>query len=276
MKVEKLKVPGASVYHEVRGSGPVLLMIPGGPADASGFAEVAGLLADRYTVVTYDARGNSRSELDGPATDQRLADHVDDAHRLLAAVSTEPAYVFGSSGGGIVGLELVARHPDQVRTLVAHEPPVTELLPDAARYRALAEEMRETYHSDGIGAAMAKFMAATGLDGDERPAGPPPGEPDPEAIVLMQRMQRNMEYFVAHMMAMFDGYVPDFAALKAASTRVVIACGEASSGQTAYDAASAVAARLGTDIGHFPGDHGGYTSHPAEFVDLLDKHFRGA
>src|SRR6266498_2014134 len=96
IKVDTLKVPGATLYHELRGSGPVLLMIPGGPADASVFTPIASLLADRYAVVTYDTRGNSRSRLDGPPEDQRMEVHSDDAHRLLAALGTEPAYVLGS------------------------------------------------------------------------------------------------------------------------------------------------------------------------------------
>lgn len=274
MTVNTLKVPGASLYHEVVGEGPTLLMIPGGATDASVFAGIAGQLADRYTVVTYDARGNSRSELDGPATDQRLDDHVDDARRLLGAVSDEPGYVLGSSGGAIVGLELAIHHPGLVRTLVAHEPPVTELLPDAARYRALSQEMYEIYRSDGVGAAMAKFMAVTGLGGGEEPAAPPPADPSPEAGAAMARIQGNMEFFLAHSMRMFEGYVPDAEALKAVSTRVVIACGEESTGQAAHDASVALAALIGTDVWRVPGDHGGYGAHPVGFAAALDEAFR--
>src|SRR2546425_9181868 len=114
-RVDTLKVPGARLYYEVRGSGPVLLMIPGGPADAGMFAGIAPILADRYTVVTYDPRGNSRSSFDGPPEDWQAEDHADDASRLLSAVGTRPAYVFGSSGGAPVGLALVAPPPQQVR-----------------------------------------------------------------------------------------------------------------------------------------------------------------
>src|SRR5262249_59794224 len=134
-KSNTLRVPGAALYYEVGGSGPVLLLICGGVYDAAGYAALAERLAGRYTVVTYDRRGNSRSPLDGPPAPQRIQVHGDDAHRVLSAVgvtASEPAHVFGNSSGAMIGLELAARHPEQVRTLVAHEPPIFELLPDPA------------------------------------------------------------------------------------------------------------------------------------------------
>jgi len=120
MKTETLQVPGASLYYEVRGSGPVLLMIPGGPMDADGFKDIADRLADDYTVVTYDCRGNSRSPMQGSWDDLTVGLFADDAHRLLDAVGTDQADVLGSSGGATYALDLVARYPGRVRTLVAH------------------------------------------------------------------------------------------------------------------------------------------------------------
>jgi pimeloyl-ACP methyl ester carboxylesterase len=123
------------------GSGPVLLLIPGGVMDAAMFARVVVPLADRYTVVTYDPHGISSSTLNGPAADLPVdlqADlQADDAHRLLSALTTEPAYVFGNSSGATTGLALVTRHSEQVRVLVAHEPPLVELLPDCAQLRTV-------------------------------------------------------------------------------------------------------------------------------------------
>src|SRR2546423_4335943 len=132
-KVDTLRLPGASVYYEVRGSGPVLLMIGAGTADAASFNGIATHLADHYTVVSYDRRGYSRSPLDDPEEEQCIETHSDDAHRLLAILSTEPAYIFGSSGGAKIGLDLAIRHPEQIQALVAHEPPVMELLPKSER-----------------------------------------------------------------------------------------------------------------------------------------------
>ena len=130
VKTNNLNVPGANIYYEVRGSGPVLLMIPGGPADARAFRRIAEQLDSQYTVVTYDPRGLSHSKLEGPVEDERIVQiFADDAHRLLEATTKEPAFVFGSSGGAVIGLELAARHPEQVRTFVSHEPPSPILQP---------------------------------------------------------------------------------------------------------------------------------------------------
>src|SRR5918995_895343 len=106
------------------------------PADSSGFAPLASALADHYTVVTYDPRGIANSSREGTTQDVTPAQQADDVHRLLSALGGQPADVFGSSGGAVVGLALVTAHADQVRTLVAHEPPVVELLPEAAQLRA--------------------------------------------------------------------------------------------------------------------------------------------
>src|SRR5207253_4315948 len=132
-----------------------------------------------YTVVTYDPRGLSHSTLDVPVQDDRIVEiFADDAHRLLTATAKEPAFVFASSGGAVIALELAARHPEQVRTVVSHEPPAPALLPDPARERAAMEEIPETYRAAGIGPAMQKFMVHTRVRGGPPP--PPQGEPTPE------------------------------------------------------------------------------------------------
>ncbi|HEV2871862.1 MAG TPA: alpha/beta fold hydrolase, partial [Actinomycetota bacterium] len=137
-RVATLKVPGASLHYEVRGDGPLLLIIPGMPADAGLYTVLARRLAAGWTVVTYDPRGMSRSRLDGPATDQLVEVHADDAQRVLAAVGAGPAHVLTDSVSGLVGLQVAATEPEKVRTLVAFEPPVTELLPDRERWRAFS------------------------------------------------------------------------------------------------------------------------------------------
>jgi pimeloyl-ACP methyl ester carboxylesterase len=268
-KVDTLKVPGATLYHEVRGSGPVLLCIPGGPTDAGVFTDLARRLADRYTVVAYDPRGHSRSTLDGEAADVPVALHADDAAALLAEVATEPAYVYGSSGGGTIGLELVTRHPDLVRTFVAHEAPVMELLPDAARFRAVFEDVDETYRKDGMFAAMGKFGAVVEEGGPKYSEEMQQSEPTPEDQEMMARMGGNSEFFFAHEIRPIAGYVPDVDALKKASTRVVSAAGETSGQQAACRAAVALAERLDIPVTSFPGAHGGWGSDPQEFADRL-------
>src|SRR5262249_25314094 len=123
-----LRVDGAILFYRVRGTGPWLLILPGGDGDADTADALCNELIDRYTVITYDRRGMSRSKIEVPGESLTLATHSDDAHRLLAALTDESAFVFGSSIGALIGLDLVARHPDQVRVLVAHEPPAFELL----------------------------------------------------------------------------------------------------------------------------------------------------
>jgi pimeloyl-ACP methyl ester carboxylesterase len=129
-RVETVSVPGARLHCEISGSGPLLLLIAGAAADAGALTGLVTRLSGKYTVLTYDMRGLSRSPQDGPAQDLGIEVLGDDAHRILAAFSSEPALVLGCSGGALVGLELAARHPEQVSVLIAHEPPVIALLPN--------------------------------------------------------------------------------------------------------------------------------------------------
>src|SRR5712691_1911954 len=119
--IHTLDVPGACLYYETRGAGPLLLLL-GSPMDSTGFAGMAAELADSYTIVTYNPRGISNSTREDTAQDVTPELQADDLHRLLSALGDEPAYVFGSSGGAVVGLALVTARPKQVRMLVAHEP----------------------------------------------------------------------------------------------------------------------------------------------------------
>jgi pimeloyl-ACP methyl ester carboxylesterase len=270
VKSQTLKVPGAQIYYEVYesgGSGPILLMIPGGPADAGAFTALARSLADRYTCVPYDPRGNSRSVLDGPVTDLHLDLFGDDAAQLLVALGGEPAYVLGSSGGAQIGLNLAARYPGRVRMLVAHEPPCLELLPDAEEHRASGRQLDAIYKAHGAGAAMQKFMAMAGLAPPSKDAPPPP----PEAQEAFGRLMGNMDFFFAHGRQAIVDYVPDVATLKAGAPRIGVGVGETTTGQIANRSAVALAERLGTDPIVFPGDHGGYGSHAAAFAERLDQ-----
>ncbi len=270
-KTETLKVPGANLYYEVRGSGPVLLMMPGGPADAAVFRTIAGQLAPHHTVVTYDPRGLSRSKLENLFDEERIVEvFADDVHRLLAAISKEKADVFASSGGAVIALELAARHPEQLRTVVSHEPPSPTLQPDPARVRAVMEEITAAYRTAGIGPAVQIFSDLTR-------SGPPPapeGQPTPEMLEDMGRMQGNMDLFFGPYVLAIAHYEPDMAALKAASCRIVAAVGDESRGEMAHDGGLALAERLGTQAFVFPGAHGGFESHPAAFATKLREVLR--
>jgi pimeloyl-ACP methyl ester carboxylesterase len=274
VKTERLKVPGATIYYEVRGSGPVLLMMPGGPADAGAFRRIAPHLESDFTVVTYDPRGLSHSPLDAPVNDERIIQiFADDAHRLLTATSTEPAFVFGSSGGAVIALELVARHPEQVRTVVPHEPPAPALQPDPVRERAAMAEIVQTFRTAGIGPAMQKFMVQTRIR--SAPPPPPPAEPTPEMREAMAQFQRNMEFWLGHYFMAIANYEPDFDALKAGPFRIVPGVGDESRGELANDGGLGLAKRLGTEAVVFPGAHGGFESHAPEFADKLREVLKG-
>jgi len=245
-----LDVPGARLYYERRGTGPLLLLI-GSPMDSTGFAGLASALADDYTVVTYDPRGignSSRQDLGRDVTPEQQAD---DVHRLLAALGREPAYVFGSSGGAVVGLALVTAHLGQVRTLVAHEPPVVELLPDSAQVRTQIQDIYDTYRADGADKAMQKFMAHAGLGAAPgQKAEAPLWEPSPEQ---MARMRATTEVFLAHLIRPTTRYRPT------------------SKGQLANRGARALADELGTPAVEFPGDHGGFVALPQQCGRVLDQ-----
>ena len=268
MKTETLKVPGASIYYEIRGSGPVLLMMPGGPADAGAFNAIVAELSPAFTVVTYDPRGLSHSKLEEPLEDARIVQiFADDVHRLLKAVTSEPAFVFGSSGGAVIGLELVTRHPEQVRTLVAHEPPAQAFLPASERHPEQLDDIQTTFQSAGVWPAMQKFMQSAGIKG-----GPPPvpqGETTPEMREGEAEMERNFGLFLGHYLKPVGLYQPNFTALKASSVRIVPAVGHDSRGEFAHEAGLGLAKALGTDAVVFPGAHGGFDSHAAQFAVRL-------
>jgi clorobiocin biosynthesis protein CloN7 len=263
-----LDVPGARLYYERRGSGPLLLMI-GSPMDSTGFAGLASGVASDYTVVTYDPRCIGHSSREDTSQDVTPDQQADDVHRLLSAFGGGPAAVFGSSGGATVGLALVTAHPGQVHTLVAHEPPVVELLPDSAQVRAQFEDIYATYRADGAEKAMEKFFVHAGLTGAMEPeAGAPRWQPSPEQ---MARMRATNEVFLEHLLRPTTYYRPDIEALRAAPTRIVVAAGATSKGQLPNRTAVALAGRLGTTVAEFPGGHAGFVEYPEQCGRVLHQ-----
>lgn len=153
VQTHTLDVPGATLTFDVHGdlaAGDPPLMMFGSPMDARGFTTLAGLFADR-TVLTYDPRGSGRSPRADPGAESTPADHADDLHRIIDALGVVPVDVFTTSGGAINALALVAVHPEQVRTLVAHEPPLAEILPDRDQALAAMADVDATYRARGMG-----------------------------------------------------------------------------------------------------------------------------
>ena len=256
-----LTVPGATLVYDIRSNDtstePVLLLI-GSPMGAAGFGALGSHFADR-TVVTYDPRGADRSKKTDPASPSTPAEHADDLHRLIQALDAGPVDLFASSGGAVNALALVERHPEQVRTLVAHEPPLFQVLPDCEAALAAARDIHETYMRSGFGAGMAKFIALV------QHKGPVPADwidqpaPDPATFGLPTADDGSRtDVLMAQNITSSTGYEPDFDALRRASTRIVIAAGAESEGELANRGAHAVAERLATTPVIFPSHHGGF------------------
>ena len=268
-EADTLQVPGATLYYTVRGAGPLLLVLQGGAGDAAGSNAIASHLVDSYTVVSYDRRGLSRSPIDDPADAPSIETHADDVHRLLAALTDQPAYAVGCSFGALVGLELVARHPEQVRTLVAHEAPTPELLPEPVRIRAVRDQERveEGFRHEGI-AAMREFLAITGVDLADR-------EPDVELPPRTEGHAANIAFFLAHDAPAARRYRLDLDALQSVAARIVPAAGSTDRDYWIHQCARALAGRLGRPLAEFPGGHNGYALHPRAFAARLRQLLSG-
>lgn len=273
-----LDVPGATLVYDVRSvsGGATPLLLAGSPMDASGFTALAGFFDDR-TVITYDPRGTGRGTRTDTSMESTPALHADDLHHLLVRLDLGPVDVFASSGGAVNALELVSQHPEQVRTLVAHEPPILRLLPDRSAAEAVRDDIYTTYQRSGIGPAMAKFIALVSYEGEltseylERPAPspadfglPPEDDGGRDDALLGQNWLSG------------TGYRPDIGALARSSTRIVPAGGRDSTRQLCGRAVAALADRLGTTVAMFPGDHGGFMGEeqgmpgdPAGFAAVL-------
>jgi pimeloyl-ACP methyl ester carboxylesterase len=257
-----IDAPGATIAYDVRegeptSDAPILMMI-GSPMDASGFASLSEHFRDR-TVVTYDPRGVSRSKRTDGGDRSTPDQHADDIHRVIADLGAGPVDLFASSGGAVNALALVARDPDDVRLLVAHEPPAAQALPDREEALAAAVDVHETYMREGTGPGMAKFIALTAVKGPipadytEQPA------PDPAAFGMPTADDGSRDDpLLAQNMISCTHYEPDYDALRAASTRIVLGIGVESEDMFTYRTGTAVAERLGTEPVIFPGGHGGF------------------
>jgi pimeloyl-ACP methyl ester carboxylesterase len=261
-RTQILDVPGATIRYDIRdaeseGDAPPLVMI-GLPMDASGFTTLADHFRDR-TVVTYDPRGVGRSERTDRATESTPEQHADDLHRLIDDLGAGRVDVFASSGGAVNGLVLVARHPEQVRTLVAHEPPAAQVLPDREQALAAVVDIRDTYEREGLGPAMAKFIAVTSWKGPIPAdlADQPVPNPADLGMPTEDDGSRDDPMFGQNILATTH-YEYDFDALRTASTRIVVGAGAESEGEMAHRAALVIAERLGTDAVIFPSHHGGF------------------
>ena len=236
---------------------PPLLMI-GQPMDASGFVELASHFRDR-TVVTYDPRGLGRSVRKDGRVDQAPTVQAGDVHAVIEALGVGPVEMFASSGGAVTALALVAAYPDDVTTLVAHEPPLIPVLPDAEAAERARAGFREAYEAKGSGAGMAAFIAMTSWRGeftDEYFAQP---TPDPAQFGMPTEDDgKRDDPLLSDRSSAVTSYHPDVDALAAAPTRIVIAVGEESADTFTGRTSVATANLLGQQVTVFPSHHGGF------------------
>jgi pimeloyl-ACP methyl ester carboxylesterase len=260
---------------------PPLFMI-GQPMDASGFRTLASYFPDR-TVVTYDPRGLGRSTRKDGRVDNAPTVQAEDVHAVIEALRVGPVEMFASSGGAVTALALVAAYPNDVTTLVAHEPPLIRLLPDAEAAERAQAGFRDVYEAKGRGAGMAAFIAMTSWRGeftDDYFAQP---APDPAQFGLPNDDDGSRgDPLLSDRSWAITSYRPDVDALAEAPTRVVIAVGEESLGTFTGRTAVATAELLGQQATVFPSHHGGflggefgYAGQPEAFArrlrDVLDN-----
>lgn len=261
-----LGVPGARIYFETRGSGPVLLMIPGATGSAYGFQSVVEPLAAHYTVVAYDRRGFSRSQLEGPQDfDRRLETDADDARRLIEHLSNGSAIVFGNSSGALVALEVLARHPSVVRTLVPHEPPAVKLLPDGQKWVDFFFEVYELHRRSGMEPALKMFREQAFAESDQRAMAQGPRGPDIDPNIK-KYIPGNATYWFEYELRQYPAVDLDLAALKSHADRIVLMAGRESRGYPTYEVNVELAKRLGRDLIELPGGHIGFVTQPVEFA----------
>jgi pimeloyl-ACP methyl ester carboxylesterase len=244
--------------------------------DASGFVTLAGHFADR-TVLTYDPRGTGRSAKEDPASAVDPEIHAGDLSRVIEDAAAGVVDVFASSGGAVNALALVAKRPEQVQTLVAHEPPLAAIVPDAEHALAACRAVQETYRRRGFGAGMAHFIWLSSYEGPFTPEIASQPGPDPAMFGMPADDDGSRtDPLLGQNMITCTHYEPDFEALRSASTRIVLAAGASSGQQLASRAAHATADALGIEPVMFPGDHGGFlggeygmTGEPEAFAAKL-------
>jgi pimeloyl-ACP methyl ester carboxylesterase len=279
-----LDVPGAALTYDVRrneaSTEPPLFLI-GHPMGAGGFPTLSGYFPDR-TIITYDPRGSERSTAHDLAAAITPDINARDLHAIVEAVGG-PVDVFASSGGAVNALAWVAKYPNDVRTLVAHEPPLASIVADREYALAVCRAMNATYERSGWGAGMAHFIQVVGHRGEftaEDVTAPPP---DPAAFGMPSEDDGSRtDLMLAHNVLWLVSFEPDFDAVRAAPTRIVVAVGEKSDGELAHRGGVAAAERLGQEPTEFPGDHGGFlggeygqTGEPEAFAGKLREVLAG-
>jgi pimeloyl-ACP methyl ester carboxylesterase len=247
------------LHYQRRGSGPPLLLIMGATGDGDHFAALAELLADDFTVVSYDRRGNSRSPRPVGWSSTSAEEQADDAAALLGALGLAPAAVFGTSIGATIALCLAMRHPDAVRGVALHEPAMLSLArrPQEVQQR-LAALVREGMAAGGPTTALERFWLSVSDEANWRALEPG----------LRARMLENADTFFTVELGPLGSYRPDEAALGALRVPVELLVSDLSAPFRA-EIADWLAERIGAPVRRTPGTHTPYHDHPRELVEAI-------
>ncbi|HZZ10218.1 MAG TPA: alpha/beta hydrolase [Paraburkholderia sp.] len=250
---------GADIAYDIEGQGPLLLLVAGGNGDSKLFARLSSQLSDRYTVVKYDRRANARSTGDR-AAEMDVAQAGRDAAAVIRAVDLGVAYVFGNSAGANIALGLTADHPQLVRGLVAHEPPITDMLPqpEAGKWRQFFDRVYDVFVAEGAASAMKLFASSfVGFDTHA----PAPGD----------QAGGTHDRFLAHEFQHINRFVPDLDALRNGGVPIVTLVGRDSGHAFYAQTARELARRLPCDCRDIIGNHLGYAFHAEIFANGLHQ-----
>jgi pimeloyl-ACP methyl ester carboxylesterase len=271
LKTLTLETAGADIVYDIQGplppadGRPPLFMI-GQPMDASGFRTLASYFPDR-TVITYDPRGLGRSTRNDGRVDNVPSVQAADVHAVIQALGVGPVEMFASSGGAVTALALVAAYPTDVTVLVAHEPPLASVLPDTEAAERALDRFREAYAARGWGAGMAAFIAMTSWQGEFTEEYFAQPAPDPAQFGMPAQDDGSRDDpLLSDRSRAVSSYRPDFDALTAAPTRIVVAVGEESQGTFTGRTSVATAERLGQQATVFPSHHGGFVGGDSPYA----------
>jgi pimeloyl-ACP methyl ester carboxylesterase len=256
---ERVITEDAEIYCERRGNGPLLLLITGGMGDAGFYSSAADILSNEFTVLNYDRRCNSRSTGDR-RIDMTVSQQASDAAAIIKAIRNDKAIIFGSSGGGIIGLELAAAKPEVIESLIVHEPPVIELLPavDADKWRSFHHDIYMKNLHEGWQAALPEFTATL------------IGAPDiPFPSDLNERVCGNMDFFFRHEYKAFVQYIPDVKRIRENKVKMVTAVGRDSDDSQYVQSTRALASKVHCECIEFPGQHDVSFYNPEEFAKAV-------
>lgn len=259
----QIDLPETRLSYELRGSGPAIALV-GSPMAAEEFAPLSEALAADHTVLTHDPRGHGGSVLADRSVGSTPEQRADDLAELVRRTGLGPVAILGSSGGAVTALAFAERHPELATTVVAHEPPLLELLDDRQEQRALTDAMRRRY-ADG------DVVGAWGMFFDQANIVVPDGML--EAMFGGERSRSALAeeaFWYAQELPASVRWEPDEDALRR-GPRIVLGIGEESAGQLCERTTEALAIRLGLTAMRFPGDHTGFVDHPSAFAARLKE-----